>query len=66
MTRYEMKTSWFGQEFSFDIATDLQIFRRGSMTTSRYRNEVLDHIVTLHAAAVGPTFVLLADNAYPY
>ena len=33
------------------------------MTTVRYRGEVIEPIVRLYAAAVGPTFVLIEDNA---
>ncbi|GFV78250.1 transposable element Tcb1 transposase [Trichonephila clavipes] len=32
----------------------------------RYRDEVLKPIVGLYAAAVGPTFVLMDDNARPH
>ncbi|GFY00958.1 transposable element Tcb1 transposase [Trichonephila clavipes] len=46
--------------------TDLQIFKRGSVTAVRYRNEILKPIVKLYAAAVGPTFVLMDDNARPH
>ncbi|GFS93083.1 transposable element Tcb1 transposase [Trichonephila clavipes] len=31
-----------------------------------YRDEVLEPIVRLYAAAVGPTFVLMDDNACPH
>ncbi|GFV13920.1 transposable element Tcb1 transposase [Trichonephila clavipes] len=48
------------------IRTDLQIFKRGSVTAVRYRDKVLEPIVRLYAAAVGPTFVLLDDNARPH
>ena len=46
--------------------TDLNIYRRGSVTAVRYRDEVLDPIVKLYAAAVGPSFVLMGDNARPH
>ncbi|GFX53683.1 transposable element Tcb1 transposase [Trichonephila clavipes] len=46
--------------------TDLLIFKRGSVTTVRYRDEVLETIVRLYSAAVGPTFVLMDDNARPH
>ncbi|GFV80942.1 transposable element Tcb1 transposase [Trichonephila clavipes] len=46
--------------------TDLHIFKRGSVTAVRYRDEVLEPIVRLYAAAVGPTFVLMDDNARPH
>ncbi|GFY11267.1 transposable element Tcb1 transposase [Trichonephila clavipes] len=46
--------------------TDLHIFKRGSVTAIRYRDEVLESIVRLCAAAVGPTFVLMDNNARPH
>ncbi|GFW18342.1 transposable element Tcb1 transposase [Trichonephila clavipes] len=46
--------------------TDLHIFKRGSVTDVRYQDEVLEPIVRLYAAAVGPTFVLMDDNASPH
>ncbi|GFW64780.1 transposable element Tcb1 transposase [Trichonephila clavipes] len=45
---------------------NLHIFKRGSATAVRYQDEVLEHIVRLYAAAVGPTFVLMDDNAPPH
>ncbi|GFW50926.1 transposable element Tcb1 transposase [Trichonephila clavipes] len=41
-------------------------FKRGSVTAVRYRDEVLEPIVRLYAAAVGPTFVLINDNTRPH
>ncbi|GFV74342.1 transposable element Tcb1 transposase [Trichonephila clavipes] len=55
---------WAG--ISLGYRTDLHIFKRGSVTAVRYRDEVLEPIVRLYAAAVGPTFVLMDDNARPY
>ncbi|GFW31261.1 uncharacterized protein TNCV_2578421 [Trichonephila clavipes] len=46
--------------------TNLHIFKRGSVTPVRYRDEVLEPIVRLYAAAVGSTFVLMDDNARPH
>ncbi|GFX87686.1 transposable element Tcb1 transposase [Trichonephila clavipes] len=46
--------------------TDLHIFKRDSVTAVRYQDEVLEPIVRLHVAAVGPTFVLMDDNARPH
>ncbi|GFU34880.1 transposable element Tcb1 transposase [Trichonephila clavipes] len=43
--------------------TDLNIFKRGSVTTVRYRDEVPEPIGRLYAAAVGRAFVLMDDNA---
>ncbi|GFU08112.1 uncharacterized protein TNCV_1528331 [Trichonephila clavipes] len=51
---------------SLGYRTDLHIFKRGSVTAIGYRDEVLEPIVRLYAAAVGPTFVLLDDNARPH
>ncbi|GFX04696.1 transposable element Tcb1 transposase [Trichonephila clavipes] len=48
---------------SLGYRTDLHIFKRGSVRTDRYRDEVLEPIVRLCAAAVGLTFVLMDDNA---
>ncbi|GFV44280.1 transposable element Tcb1 transposase [Trichonephila clavipes] len=55
---------WVG--ISLGYRTDLHIFKRGSVTAARYRDEVLEPIVRLYAAAVGPTFVLMDDNARPH
>ncbi|GFT80935.1 transposable element Tcb1 transposase [Trichonephila clavipes] len=51
---------WAG--ISLGYSTDLHIFKRGSVMAVRYRYEVLEPIVKLYAAAVGPTFVLMDDN----
>ncbi|GFU68832.1 transposable element Tcb1 transposase [Trichonephila clavipes] len=53
-------------EISLGYRTDLHIFKRGSVTAVRYRDEVLEPIVRLYAAAVDPTFVLMDDNARPH
>ncbi|GFX96021.1 transposable element Tcb1 transposase [Trichonephila clavipes] len=50
-------------EISLGDRTDLHIFKRGAI---RYRDEVLESIVRLCAAAVGPTFVLMDNNARPH
>ncbi|GFV21655.1 transposable element Tcb1 transposase [Trichonephila clavipes] len=42
------------------------IFKRGSVTAVRYRDEILEPIVRLYAAGAGPTFVLMDDNARPH
>ncbi|GFV95167.1 transposable element Tcb1 transposase [Trichonephila clavipes] len=52
-------------EISLGDRTDLHIFKRGSVTAIRYRDEVLESTVRLCAAAVGPTFVLMDNNARP-
>ncbi|GFT96337.1 uncharacterized protein TNCV_2081911 [Trichonephila clavipes] len=52
---------WAG--ISLEYRTDLHIFKRGSVTTVRYRDEVLEPLVRLYAAAVGPTFVSMNDSA---
>ncbi|GFW10447.1 transposable element Tcb1 transposase [Trichonephila clavipes] len=51
---------------SLGYRTDLNIFKRGSVTAARYRDEALEPIVRLYAAAVGPTFVLMDVNARPH
>ncbi|GBL86205.1 hypothetical protein AVEN_106238-1 [Araneus ventricosus] len=55
---------WAG--ISLGYRTDLHIYRRGSVSAVRYRDEVLDPIVKLYAAVVGPSFVLMDDNARPH
>ncbi|GFV08051.1 transposable element Tcb1 transposase [Trichonephila clavipes] len=55
---------WAG--ISLGYRTDLHIFKRGSVTAVRYRDEVLEPIVRLYAASVGTTFVLMDDNARPH
>ncbi|KFM70563.1 Transposable element Tc1 transposase, partial [Stegodyphus mimosarum] len=51
---------------SLGYRADLHIFKWGSLTTVRYRYEVLEPIVRLYAAAFGPSFVLMDDNARPH
>ncbi|GFU46596.1 transposable element Tcb1 transposase [Trichonephila clavipes] len=51
---------WAG--ISLGYRTDLHIFKRGSVTAVRYRDEVLEPIVRLYAAAAGPIFVLMDDK----
>ncbi|GFS51485.1 transposable element Tcb1 transposase [Trichonephila clavipes] len=51
---------------SIGYSTDLHIFKRGSVTAVRYRDEILEPIVRLYAATFGPTFVLMDDNARPH
>ncbi|GFW73567.1 transposable element Tcb1 transposase [Trichonephila clavipes] len=53
-------------EISLGYRTDLHIFKRGYVTAVQYRDEVLESIVRLYAAAVGPTSVLMDDNARPH
>ena len=55
---------WTG--ISLGYRTDLHIFKHGSETAVRYRGEVLELIVRLYAAAVGPIFILMDDNACPH
>ncbi|GFX18573.1 transposable element Tcb1 transposase [Trichonephila clavipes] len=52
--------------FTLGYRTDLHIFKRGSVTAVQYRDEVLEPIVRLHAAAVGPIFILMDDNTCPH
>ncbi|GFV83989.1 transposable element Tcb1 transposase [Trichonephila clavipes] len=54
-----------GRDF-IRIHTDLHIFKWGSVMAVWYRDEVLEPIVRLYAGAVGPTFVLMDDNACPH
>ncbi|GFX70869.1 transposable element Tcb1 transposase [Trichonephila clavipes] len=55
---------WAG--ISLGYRTDLQIFKRGSVTIVRYQDEILKPIVRLYTAAVDTTFVLMDDNARPH
>ena len=55
---------WAG--ISLRYRSDLHIFKRGSVKAVRYRDEVLELIVRLYAAAVGPTFVLIDFNVLPH
>ncbi|GFT29690.1 transposable element Tcb1 transposase [Trichonephila clavipes] len=55
---------WTG--ISLGYHTDLSIFKWGTVTAVRYRDEVLEPIVRLNAGAVGPSFVLMDDNACPH
>ncbi|GFY35984.1 transposable element Tcb1 transposase [Trichonephila clavipes] len=55
--------AWAG--ISIGYHTNVHIFKRGSVTAVRYR-DILEPIVRLCAAAVGPTFVLMDDNARPH
>ncbi|GFX43822.1 transposable element Tcb1 transposase [Trichonephila clavipes] len=56
--------TWAG--ISLEYRTDLHIFKRGSVTDVLYRDEVLETIVRLYTAAIGPTFVLMVDKARPH
>ncbi|GFS92780.1 transposable element Tcb1 transposase [Trichonephila clavipes] len=55
---------WAG--ISLEYRIDLHIFKRGSVTAVRYRDEDLEPIVRLYVAVVGPTFVLSDDNTRPH
>ncbi|GFW73864.1 transposable element Tcb2 transposase [Trichonephila clavipes] len=55
---------WAGISLGYN--TNLYIFKRSSVTAVRYRDDVLEPIMKLYAAAVGPTFVLMDDNARPH
>ncbi|GFT57004.1 transposable element Tcb1 transposase [Trichonephila clavipes] len=55
---------WTGVSLGYH--TDLHIFKRGSVTAVRYRDDVLEPIVRLYAAVVGSTFVLIDNNARPH
>ncbi|GFW74988.1 transposable element Tcb1 transposase [Trichonephila clavipes] len=63
ITHSEVEALWCGQDTALlGYRMDLHIFKRGSVTAVRYRDEVLEPIVRLYAAAVGHTFVLMDDN----
>ena len=46
--------------------TDLHLFRNGTLTAVRYRDEILDPVVRPYAGAIGPEFILMDDNARPH
>ena len=46
--------------------TDLQVIRQGSLTAARYRYENLRPHVVPMAAAIGPCFISMDDNARPH
>ncbi|GFS76636.1 transposable element Tc3 transposase [Trichonephila clavipes] len=46
--------------------TDLHVFRGGTVTGLRYRDEILDPYVRPYAAAIGNDFILMDDNARPH
>ncbi|GFX49612.1 transposable element Tcb2 transposase [Trichonephila clavipes] len=50
---------------SIDGSTDLYIFRDGTLTARRYRDEILRPIVAPFAAAIGDDFILMDDNCRP-
>ena len=51
---------------SMEGRTDLYCLENGSLTSIRYRDEILEPIVRPYAGAVGPGFVLMHDNAWPH
>ena len=46
--------------------TDLHIYRQSPVMAVRYRDEVLDPIVKLYGATIGPSLLLMDDNAHPH
>ncbi|GFV40709.1 transposable element Tcb2 transposase [Trichonephila clavipes] len=46
--------------------TEFHIFKRGSATGDRYREEVLLPHVRLFRGAIGPDFIFMDDNARPH
>lgn len=66
MAHSEVKASWFGKGFRSWYPIDLHIFRRGCMTISLYRYEVLRHHYEMYAGADALTFDLMDDNARHY
>jgi transposase len=49
-----------------DGHSDLHIFEGGTLTRSRYRDEILEHYVRPHASEVGENFLFMDDNARPH
>ena len=62
--KYNLQPNSLG--ISLGYRTELHIFKRGSVTAVRYRDENLEHNMRLYAAAVGSTFVLMDNNARSY
>ncbi|GFU72048.1 transposable element Tc3 transposase [Trichonephila clavipes] len=54
---------WAG--ISLGDHTDLHVFHGGTVTSLRYRDEILDPYVRPYAAAIGNDFILMDDNARP-
>ncbi len=54
-------TVWGG--ISYDGRTDLHVFMEGTVTSQRYRDEILSPYVVPYAGAVGQDFILMDDNA---
>lgn len=50
----------------FGHRTKLRIFRRGSLTSVWYRDEILESTLRLYTTVLGPTFVLIDYNARPH
>ncbi|GFV27200.1 transposable element Tcb2 transposase [Trichonephila clavipes] len=46
--------------------TDLHVFHGRTVTSLRYRDEILDPYVRPYAAAIGNDFILMDDNARPH
>ncbi|GBL86293.1 Transposable element Tcb2 transposase [Araneus ventricosus] len=55
---------WAG--IMLDGRTPLHVFERCTVTGVRYRDEILEPYVRLFRCAVGPEFILMADNARPH
>ncbi|KFM67490.1 hypothetical protein X975_13060, partial [Stegodyphus mimosarum] len=52
---------WAG--ISRAVHIDLHVFHGGTLTGVRYRDEILDQYVHKYAAAIGPRFLLMDNNA---
>ena len=55
---------WGG--ISVQDKTELHVFQNGMVTGVGYRDEILHPIVRPYAGAIGPTFILMDDNARPH
>ncbi|GBN21448.1 hypothetical protein AVEN_149332-1 [Araneus ventricosus] len=50
-----------------EIATnDIYVFAGGSVTSVRYREEILNHLVRPFIAAMGTDAIFMNDNAHPH
>lgn len=46
--------------------TELHFFKDDTVTATRHGDEVLNFIVSFYAAAIGPYFLSMDDNAQPH
>ncbi|UYV80853.1 hypothetical protein LAZ67_19001989 [Cordylochernes scorpioides] len=68
----EEKDSYGGQDvmvwggIMLDARTPLHVFGGGTLTSQRYRYEILEPYVRFFRGGVGPSFIFMDDNALPH